>query len=134
MASINDVYGDGQTLKADDLKPGIQQRCTIESVEYREFDDGNKLAISFLSSTKVLICNKTNAGRIALEHGDDYELWTGRVIYLHQDLTEYQGKPCKCVRVVPHEMVSKPEPQPGVPAAQTKAAMTADAGNDEVPF
>jgi hypothetical protein len=53
---------------------------------------------------------------------------------LQQDITDFQGKPCKCVRVVPFDMVAKPEPQPGVPAAQTKAAMTADAANDEVPF
>lgn len=138
MASINEVYGDGTTLKAEDLKPGIQHRCTIKEVAFREFDDGNKLAITFLNADKVLICNKTNATRIADEHGTDYTLWTGLVVYLQQDITEFQGRPTKCVRVVPHDMVRQdppaaPEaPQPGVPAAQTKSAMTAE--NDDIPF
>jgi len=147
MASINDVYGNGQTLKATDLPPGVHVPVTISTVRFAKFDDGNKIELTFVGKEKVLICNKTNAGRIAMEHGEDYEAWVGCAIVLHQDVTDYQGRPCPCVRVVPHTLAapqkqelpatpqpqSQPKPQPqGVPAAQTQAAMKNNP--DEIPF
>ena len=125
MANINEVFGSSAlTLQASDLKPGLQVPATIKSVTVKEWDDGNKLEVAFLNKEKVLVCNKTNARRIADQHGEDYEMWVGKMIHLHQDICDFQGKPTKCVRVVPHEyVVDKQQPAPAV-----------EVGGDDVPF
>lgn len=111
MASINEVYGTGSTLKASDLTPGIQHEVTIQAVQMKEFDDGKKLELTFLGRDKVMICNKTNANCIADDHGEDYDLWVGKKIYLRQDVCDFQGKPKRCVRVTPLELIPPSQSQ-----------------------
>jgi hypothetical protein len=43
----------------------------------KEFDKGNKLVIAFEGKQKVLICNKTNANRIAYAYGTNTNNWIG---------------------------------------------------------
>jgi len=132
MASINDVYGSGATLKADDLPAGVQVPVTIEKITPKDFDDGNKLEIKFAGKEKLLICNKTNAGRIAAEHGEDYEAWTGKRIFLQRDMCEFNGQSVQCVRVVPFLLVRK-DAAPAL-AVATVDASTGEVPDDQVPF
>ncbi len=139
MASINDIYGTGTSIRASDLPAGIQVPVVIQAVRPLQFDDGNKLELTFLNKEKVLICNKTNASAIAEQHGDDFSLWVGKSIFLLSTTTDYQGKIVPCVRVALNPVAQPASQLPlapaaqGVPAAQTQAAMR-NAPNDEIPF
>ena len=112
MATIQDIFGTGTSLKASDLPVGIQVPCVIESVRALQFDDGNKLELNFVNKEKVLICNKTNANRIADQHGDDYTLWVGKAICLMADKTDFRGEIVPCVRVVISAVATQQTPTP----------------------
>ena len=103
---IGSVFG-GDSLKAADLQ-GHEPIVVIASVEMKKFDNGNKLVISFQGKKKTLVCNKTNAGRIAYAHGTDTDKWIGKEIQLYTDLVDFQGKPVEAIRVRP---VKKAAPQ-----------------------
>lgn len=103
---LSQVFG-GDSLKAEDLQ-GAEPIVTIAKVEMKQFDKGNKLAISFVGKKKVLVCNKTNANRIAFGHGNDTDGWIGKKIQLFTDLVDFQGKTVEAIRVRP----IKDAPQP----------------------
>ena len=75
---VNSVFG-GDSLKAADLQ-GQEVPVVIASVEMKKFDNGNKLVLRFQGKQKCLICNKTNAKRIASIHGSDTNSWVNRQI------------------------------------------------------
>jgi hypothetical protein len=110
MSSIRDVYRSSDTLAAADLPAGVQVPVVIEAVRAVQFDDGNKLELRFRGKRKVLLCNKTNAMRIADQHGDDYDTWPGKLIGLQRDVTQFQGREVECVRVV-RQPVARPASQ-----------------------
>jgi hypothetical protein len=105
MPSIDDIFS-GNTLKSEDIK-GREPKVTIKSVTPRAFNqnDGKiarKLVIGFENTSKVLVCNKVNAGRIAFAHGKDYSLWIGKQITLFVDpFVEFGGKIVPAIRVKP---------------------------------
>jgi hypothetical protein len=99
MANIRDIYRSSDTLAASDLPLGIQVPVVIEAVRAVAFDDGNKIELRFRGKKKVLMCNKTNAMRIADQQGDDYDTWPGKLIFLQRDTTEFKGQLVECVRV-----------------------------------
>lgn len=103
MEDINEVFS-GESLKAIDLQ-GKEPVVTIESVTPKEFSDNgkasNKLVITFVGKQKALICNKTNASRIALMHGTKFRQWVGKKIQLYTDIVDFQGKAVEAIRVRP---------------------------------
>lgn len=113
---IGQVFG-GSTLKASDLQ-GAEPTVTIESVEMKKFDNGNKLVIAFTGKEKTLVCNKTNANRIAHAYGTNTDGWIGKQITLYTDMVDFQGSVVEAIRV----RAKKPMP--------AGAAMH----DDEVPF
>lgn len=106
MVDINEIFG--ETLKAVDLK-GAEPTVTIAKVEVKEFDGKRKLAVSFVGKKKILVCNTTNARRIAMGHGSETEHWVGKKIQLYTDIVDFQGRPTEAIRVRP---VKAPAPQP----------------------
>lgn len=122
---LSTVYG-GDSLKASDLQ-GTEPTVTIARVEMKNFDKGNKLVITFTGKKKVLICNKTNANRIAFAYGTNTDNWIGQQIQLYVDLVDFQGKPMEAIRVrpparrpaatttAPQRMVLSPLPGDGDP-------------------
>ncbi len=120
MPSIRDVYRSSDTLAAADLPADVQVPVVIEAVRAVAFDDGNKLELRFRGKRKVLMCNKTNAMRIADQHGDDFDTWPGKAIFLERDVTQFQGREVDCVRVV-RQPVARPASQIQPPAARTSA-------------
>ncbi len=112
---IGQVFS-GNSLKASDLG-GAEPTVTIESVEMKPFDDGNKLVIKFVGKDKTLVCNKTNANRIAATYGNDTDDWIGQKIQLYTDQVDFQGKLVDAIRV----KAKKPVPA-GAPI------------NDDIPF
>lgn len=103
-------------LKAEDLA-GRTVPCTIAAAEMEELGQGRdketKLVLSFAGKEKKLVCNKTNASAIAKLHGDDTDLWIGKVINLVPREVEYQGDTVWAIRIA--------TPAPGTTAARKPA-------------
>lgn len=130
MPSIADVFGSEDTLKAEHLPQGVPVPVVIETVTPMRFEDGGKLKITFGGKQRCLMCNKTNGTRIAQQLGDDYSRWSGQLIYLQRDQTEFKGSLVPCVRVCltpPAQPASRM--QPPAPLAPAAAAPS-----DEIPF
>lgn len=103
---LSQVFG-GDSLKAADLN-GAEPTVTIATVTMKEFDKGNKLVITFVGKKKCLVCNKTNANRIAFAHTSNTDNWVGKKIQLYTDLVDFQGKAVEAIRVRP---IKTPAPQ-----------------------
>lgn len=96
--SIDDIYT-GSSLSAKDLK-GRTVKLTINGVTSKRFDDGGvKLVCSFEETDKTLVCNKTNAKRIAESHGKVWARWVGKSIKIHPERVEYKGDIVDGIRV-----------------------------------
>jgi hypothetical protein len=124
MPSIDDVFG-GTTLKSEDIK-GKEPTVTIESVTTKEFTDKEgvtkkKLLVSFVGSKKALVCNVTNARRIAHLHGPDYGLWAGKQVQLKVEMVDFGGKIMDGIRVFPPQRKAAPAPAGDFP-------------DDDIPF
>ena len=137
--NINQVFS-GNFLKADDLQ-GRTVPVTISKVELKEFEDGNKLVISFQGKDKSLVCNKTNASILAEVCGSpDTDNWIGRTVKLCVKKVEYAGKLVPAIRVVLEDAalakpVSRPAPAPAPVADPARDDEGFDAHNDDsVPF
>ena len=102
---LSTVFG-GDTLKASDLQ-GHEPTVIIESVQMKKFDNGNKLVITFEGKKKALVCNKTNANRIAYAYGTNTDNWVGQQVVLFTDLVDFQGKAVEAIRV----RAKKPTPR-----------------------
>ena len=110
---LSSVFG-GDSLKAADLQ-GREANVTISEVTMKKFDNGSKLVIRFAGKQKVLICNKTNANRIAYVYGTNTDNWVGQPITLYVDLVDFQGKPTEAIRVRPplqRAAPARPTPDP----------------------
>jgi hypothetical protein len=94
---LDDVY-QSNSIKAADLK-GMEHTVVIAEVTKKEFDNGSKLILSFQGRKKTLVCNRTNAKRIALTHGTNTDLWIGREIVLYPEVVDFKGEPTLAVRV-----------------------------------
>lgn len=147
MSSIDDIYA-GDNLRADDIQ-GREPTVTIASVEPREFkgNDGKlqrKLVISFRGAQKKLVCNRTNAQRIAYLHGKDYNAWIGKPITLFVDPFVQFGNEIKpAIRVKPpsisqdDRVTTGPQTQTVRPSSSemNSAPANSHAGmDDEIPF
>lgn len=108
-------------LKASDLN-GREHTLTIAKCLMEEVGDDNRLVIYFAGKEKGMVCNKTNANRIALYYGDDTDGWIGKQITIGCELVEYQGKTTEAIRVKAGGASTQQGAGAGVPF------------NDEVPF
>jgi hypothetical protein len=127
---LSTVFG-GDSLKAADLQ-GSEPTLVIDRVEMKKFDNGNKLVISFEGKKKVLVCNKTNANRIAHYYGTNTDNWIGQEVQLYTDLVDFQGRPTEAIRVrAPRRPQAGPAPT-AEPRRQTGGV--SDAMSDDIPF
>lgn len=135
---LSNVFG-GDSLKAADLQ-GREIPVIIAEVQMKKFDNGNKLVISFEGKKKGLVCNKTNANRIAFAFGTNTDNWIGQEVILFTDMVDFQGKLVEAIRV----RAKKPAPAPQ-PARQSSADMgreapqrqtggVSDGMDDAIPF
>lgn len=148
MPSVDDVFG-GNSLKAADIQ-GREPTVVIAKVEAKEFTSAKgsqrKLVIHFHGAKKVLICNKTNANRIAFMHGKDYALWVGKKITLFVDpFVEFAGEITSAIRVKPpaaqDHMAGEARPAPQQHVARPSSSEidpplpnSADDFADQIPF
>jgi hypothetical protein len=119
--NLNDAFPSNY-LKATDLQ-NREIKVTIDTYKIEKIgEDEGKLVLYFKGKDKGLVCNKTNATRIGLMHGDDLDAWRGKEIVLGTDFVEYQGKTTKAIRV--KDSAATPAP-----------ASTSDKPfEDEIPF
>ena len=126
MPTVDDVFG-GTTLRASDIK-GKNPVVTIQTVSVKEFKDKDgstkkKLIIEFAGAKKSLVCNVTNAKRIAHLHGDDYTLWPGKKIKLQSEMVNFGNEVTDGIRVYPQSDPIESGRQP------MKSEL-----NDDIPF
>lgn len=98
-------------LKASDLPDEGFVKAIIDGVQLDEIGDKKerKPVLCFSSGVKKgLVLNKTNSTIIADAYGDDSDAWEGRPILLYATETNFQGKPCPCIRV----RIPKAKPAP----------------------
>ena len=85
-------------LKSDDLQ-GRDVTVVIATAEFGMLGEDRKLVLTFQGKKKSMVCNKTNANRIAYMYGDDTDDWVGKEIILTSEFVEFQGKTVKGLRV-----------------------------------
>ena len=64
----------------------------IETLTRPGGDKDDKVAITFAGAKKKLVCNKTNAIRIAKMYGSNTDDWVGKAITLYFDTTIKFGR------------------------------------------
>lgn len=90
--------GNGQWLKADDLKDMGGVKATIESVVDETFDDFqtklpvDKVCLKFAGKEKGLVLNKTNGDKLIDSYGPDDANWVGKEIGMEYHYYEDFGK------------------------------------------
>jgi hypothetical protein len=114
---LNQVFP-SKYLKADDLQ-GRELHVTINKCAVEKMEEDTKLVLYFFGQEKGLVCNKTNANRIAHFFGDDTDAWMGKEIILGTELVDFQGKTSEAIRV-------KGRVTPGAP--------TGDVYSEEMPL
>lgn len=87
-------------LKSEDLKDR-DVSVVIALAEIQDIGNERKLVLTFQGKNKQMICNKTNAGRIAYMYGDETNDWVGKEIVLYSEFVEFQGRTVKGLRVKP---------------------------------
>ena len=120
---LSDVFPSNY-LKADDLQ-GRDVNVTIREYKMEKMGDDNKLVLYFRGKEKGMVCNRTNADRIAHYYGDDLTQWLGKPVTLGTELVSFQGKTNEALRI-------KGRPSE---SAQAAPAPVADAPfDDDSPF
>ena len=116
-------------LKSEDLQ-GRDVTVVIAGAQMEMLGNERKLVLTFQGKKKSMICNKTNAGRIAYLYGEETEEWTGKEIILTSEFVEFQGKTVKGLRVRPPAKPATPKAAERVPG---NAGTPIDL-NDEIPW
>jgi hypothetical protein len=99
MVNINDAYPD-KYLKADDLKgqeiPVVITRADIEEIGQNK---DRKIVLYFKDRGKAMVCNKTNARRIAFAYGPESQAWVGKTVVVFPEMVDYKGQPTWALRI-----------------------------------
>jgi hypothetical protein len=126
---LTDVFP-SKYIKAEDLQ-GRDITLTIRECKIEKLDQDQKLVLYFLNKDKGMVCNRTNADRIALIHGGDTDGWIGKQIVIGPELTNnLQGKAVMAIRVkgLP---TAAPAPIAAAPVQAAPAAAPAPAPFDD---
>lgn len=115
---INDAFPSA-FLKAEDVgEDGTT--FTIVNVKLDTVGQGadseQKPIVMFRETDKKLVLNKTNAGVIAEQHGDDTDDWTGKKVTLVAREVEFQGKVTWGIRIKTSLAAKKPLSSKPAPA------------------
>ena len=115
--NINDVFP-SKYLKAAQLK-GHEPTVVISRCEMEEVGDDRKLVLYFQGKEKGMVCNRTNADRIAFMYSPDTDNWIGKEITIYAEMVSFQGKAMEGLRVKPPKKrngpVAKPKRQEAPP-------------------
>jgi hypothetical protein len=121
-------------LKASDLQDRPHS-VVIAGIKFETIGDDRKLVMSFQGKQKGMVCNKTNAKRIAQLYGRNTEGWIGKEIVLFPTEVDFQGDTVPAIRVrMPKAAAGNskhvdPEPPPPEPPPPLSEDL-----DDEIPF
>lgn len=94
-------FFDSKYLAAADLA-GREVKVQIDSIEVAEFQDGTrKPVLMFVNKRKGMALNKTNAGKLKAQWGDDMDSWIGHEVILYPDTADFGGRTVDCLRLRP---------------------------------
>ena len=129
MTSYDDWYP-SNFFKADDLDDG-PKILTITDIHPEKMQDGkSKPCVFFKEDKRALVLNVTNKNALVmLTKSKNPADAVGLRIMLVQVEGEYQGKPCKAMRIRKLETVPQPQPRP----AKRKPSKHDDMGGDYIP-
>ena len=105
--NINDIYP-SKYVSAKDLK-GKQPTLVIARCEVEPMGDQRKLVLYFQNAKKGMVCNKTNADRIAYLYSPDTDNWIGKEVTLYAEMVSFQGKVMEALRIKPPKRSQKPD-------------------------
>lgn len=91
-------------LKGDDVEGEtivVIKELVFDKMKDDEGREEEKPVLLFKGVEKGLVLNKTNATRIADQHGDETDLWTGKRITLTTESVTAFGKTQWAIRVKP---------------------------------
>lgn len=119
-------------IKASDLQ-GHEPTVVIGDAKIEKLGDDQKLVLYFQGKEKGLVCNRTNADRIAHLYGSNTDEWIGKEITLYTEMVNFQGKVADAIRV------KAPRKNGGYTITTGKDAkpvrtVAADPPSDEIPF
>ena len=127
--NINDIFP-SKFLKAADLK-GREPTVVIERLEMEQLGEQRKLVIYFQGKEKGLVCNRTNADRIAYMYSPDTDGWIGKEITLYADMVTFQGRTMEALRVKPPKKYNAAKPAAPPPATEPFADDVPDFGPED---
>lgn len=125
-------------VKSDDLQ-GREVQVVIASVNVESMGDGEqKLVLHFQGKTKGMICNRTNADRIAHLYGPDTDDWVGKEVTLYTEMVNFQGRVTDGIRVkAPPQRNGKREyvttPKSNFDLVESRPTKHDDGFGDELP-
>jgi hypothetical protein len=88
---------------------GKPRRVAISAIKRDDVGGEQKVVISFVDETKMLICNKTNANTISKALGNETKNWIGRDIVLIPTEVDFRGEMVDAIRVRPAPPQSPPQ-------------------------
>jgi hypothetical protein len=77
--SVSDLHGEEPRYRIG--------RVTIEELKEKDGATRKKFIVYFDEAAKGLVLNRTNATRLAEEHGKDRAGWIGRLVELYSEMT-----------------------------------------------
>lgn len=123
--NVHDMFP-SKYVACGDLQ-GMDVLVRIVRIEMEDVSNGDlKPIVYFVGMKKGLVLNRTNAKRIASQHGPETNGWIGKEITLYPSETEFKGETVPCIRVrengsagwVFHPQIEEPkvdEKQPAEP-------------------
>jgi hypothetical protein len=115
-------------IKADDLQ-GREVPVVIADAKIEKLGNDQKLILYFQHKDKGMVCNKTNANRIAYLYGEDTDGWLGRPIILCSEFVEFQGRTVKGLRIKPP---ANGAASPAAPASPPRPAPISNRAHTEI--
>lgn len=109
---LSEVYP-SKFLKGDDIEqetPVIITKLVFEKMKDEDGREEEKPVLLFKGVDKGLVLNKTNATRIADQHGDETDNWPGKRITLTTESVTAFGKTQWAIRVKPERPVTGKKP------------------------
>lgn len=129
---LNNIFP-SKYIKSSDLQ-GRDITLAIARIAVEKMDEGNRPIIYFGGKEKGLVCNKTNANRIAHYYGNNTDGWIGKQIILGVELLDFQGQTKEGLRIKGIPAPAPLAPTQPAPAAAAPAAHVDQPFNDEIPF
>lgn len=109
--NIEDVFP-SKYLSAADIRDD-EPIVTIGTVGFENVGEDRRLVIHFQEMNKPMICNKTNAKRIAyIVNNNDTDNWIGKQVKLYEEMVDFQGaiKPAIRIKAPPKAQQARPAP------------------------